>query len=361
MVIAFRMDADPPLPLDPCLGEGDGDILPGMMKDLGAPMKHARMSLALVVVLTSAAAQTSAPGTCFSFNTTGTPNTSLPLAAGGDLHFGITAPVSATIEQIDLKVSSPTTPAITMQVFQWTGTGIGPVLGSGTSLTPNAAGVSGFMIAPAVPVAAGSIYVLRLTIAASFAYISGDLAQPTPVPYVLNCGPFPVGMFPPCIAFPAAGTSGTWIKFRGMACGQTPFATAMQVGAGCGSAPTFSPPVLWTYDPPVLGSSFPMIVNGYFGSAGVIHLFWAGGPATAGLSLGLGFGCTSYLDPVSTQHLISFPGLAITNTIVLGIPLDPALAGVIVTTQALVSASAGVPTPGGTIQISNALQLSLGY
>jgi hypothetical protein len=32
-----------------------------------------------------------------------------------------------------------------------------------------------------------------------------------------------------------------------------------------------------------------------------------------------------------------------------------------VTTQALVFASAGVPTPAGTIQISNALQLSLGY
>jgi hypothetical protein len=324
-------------------------------------MKHVRISVALLVVLTSADAQTSAPGVCFSFNTAATPNTSLPLVAGGDLHFGITASVSATIEQIDLFVSSPITPAITVQVFQWTGTAIGALLGTGTSMPPNANGISAFILASPVPVAAGSIYVLRLTIAASTAYIGGNLAQQTPIPYLLNCNGNPGGTFPPCTALPTSGTHGTWLKFRAMACGQPPFATATQVGAGCGSAPTFSPPFLWTSDPPVLGTSFPMIVSGYFGPAGMIHLFWAAGPATAGLNLGLGFGCTSYLDPASVQLLVTFPGVAFTNTITLAIPLNPALAGITVTTQALVFASAGVPTPVGTIQISNALQLSLGY
>jgi hypothetical protein len=39
------------------------------------------------------------------FNTTGTPNTTSPLVAGGDLHLGVTAPISTTIEQIDVSVS----------------------------------------------------------------------------------------------------------------------------------------------------------------------------------------------------------------------------------------------------------------
>ena len=46
-------------------------------------MKHVRISLALVIVLASAAAQTSAPGVCFSFNTTGAPNATLPLVRRG--------------------------------------------------------------------------------------------------------------------------------------------------------------------------------------------------------------------------------------------------------------------------------------
>jgi hypothetical protein len=323
-------------------------------------MKHIKISLALLVVLTPAAAQTSAPGVCFSFNTAAAPNTTLLLVAGGDLQLGITAPISASIERIDVSVSSPVAPIMTVQVFQWTGTAIGALLGTGTALPPDANGVSGLILASPVPVAAGSIYVLRLTIAQSFTYIEGHSAQTTPIPYLVNCAGNP-GTFPPCTALPASGTHGTWLKFRAMACGQTPNAFATQIGFGCGNAPTFSPPILWTPDPPVLGTSFPMIVSGYFGAAGTIHLFWAAGPATAGLNLGLGFGCTSYLDPASIQLLVTFPGVAITNTTTFGIPLNPALAGVTVTTQALVFASAGVPTPAGTIQISNALQLSLGY
>lgn len=324
-------------------------------------MKLVQVSLALVFILTSAIAQTSAPGTCFSFNTTGPQDVSLPLVAGGDLHFGFTAPTTVTVDRIDVGVSSPITPAMTVQVFQWTGTAIGALLSTGTSLPPDANGVSGLLLSTPVPVAAGSIYVMRLTIAASVAFIRGDAAQPTPIPYLLNCAGNPGGTFPPCTFLPVTGTHGTWLKFRAAACGQTPNAFVTTIGAGCGSWPTFGPPILWTPDPPVLGTSFPLIVTGYFGAAGAIHLFWAAGPATAGLNLGLGFGCMNYLDPVSIQFLVSFPGVAVTNTTTLAIPLNPALAGVTVTTQALVFASAGVPTPAGTIQISNALELTLGY
>lgn len=145
-----------------------------------------------------------------------------------------------------------------------------------------------------------------------------------------------------------------------MACAPPPYASALQVGSGCGNAAGFSPPVRWTADAPVLGLPFPMYVTGYFGSGGIVHLYWAAGPATPGLNLGLGFGCTSYLDPVSVQHLLSLTDAPITSMVTLALPAAPALAGVTVTLQALAFASAGVPSPAGTIQISNALQLSLG-
>jgi hypothetical protein len=203
-------------------------------------------------------------------------------------------------ERIDVSVSSPVAPVMTVQVFQWTGTAIGALLGTGTALPPDANGVSGLILASPVPVAAGSIYVLRLTIAFGFTYIKGDSAQTTPIPYLVNCAGNP-GTFPPCTALPASGTHGTWLKLRAGPCGQTLNAFATSIGAGCGNAPTFTPPALWTPDPPLLGTSFPMIVSGYFGPAGTVQLFWAAGPATAGLNLGLGFGCTSYLDPATLQ------------------------------------------------------------
>jgi hypothetical protein len=42
-------------------------------------MKAVQISLALLLASTSAAAQTSAPGVCFAFETTGAPNATLPL------------------------------------------------------------------------------------------------------------------------------------------------------------------------------------------------------------------------------------------------------------------------------------------
>jgi hypothetical protein len=119
---------------------------------------------------------------------------------------------------------------------------------------------------------------------------------------------------------------------------------------------------------PVLGTNFYFFSGSSFG--GTVHVFWAVGPATAGTSLGLGGGCNTYLDLVSLQSLYlagleplttfgSSGGLAASAA--LTIPNDPGLAGFTVTTQAVMFTTYGLATPIGTILISNALQLQLGY
>lgn len=337
-------------------------------------MKLLRIPFVLLIAVTPAAAQvSSAPGVCFAFNTNTIPaTTQLPLVAGGDLYFGFTAPVTATIEQIDIAASVPIATVVTVQVFQWTGTALGPLLGSGTSLPPTFNGTMSLIpliLSPPLTVFAGSSYALRLTLSVGFLFVVGNPSQPTPIPYLLNCGPTGGGFFPPCSTYATSGTYRPWLSFRANACGQIPYAVATQIGVGCGAPPTVGNPYLYTFTPPVLGTPFTFSVLGYFGVGGTIHVFWAAGPATAGLNLGLGGGCTSYLDPISLQTLnaagleplVIFPGTAATNTTTVSIPPNPGLAGATVTTQALVYASTGVPTPLGNIQISNALQLSLGY
>jgi hypothetical protein len=129
-------------------------------------------------------------------------------------------------------------------------------------------------------------------------------------------------------------------------------------------------PLLAASTPPVFGSLFSFHVTANVGG-GPIHLFWAHGPATGGIDLGLGGGCTSYLDPASFlalatmgfQPFVSFNLVYLTNTTNVNIPNDPSLAGFVATAQAMIMAANpwGVPTPFGNIAMTNALQLTLGY
>jgi hypothetical protein len=222
------------------------------------------------------------------------------------------------------------------------------------------------VLSSAVPLTSGAFYVLHLTLSSGLFQLVGDAAQPVPIQYVLNCGPNPPPAFPPCSSYATSGTFGARLRFRALACGPTPLASAVQIGTGCGVAPYF--PDLYTNLPPVLGTAaFPLWVSSFVG--GYIQIYWAFGSATGGNNLGFGGGCTSYMDPVSLQTLYNLgaePLLAGYNTGIqtsfqVSLPSNPALAGAVFTAQALIVGQSGVPTPCGMIQITNALQVTLGY
>jgi hypothetical protein len=243
----------------------------------------------------------SPPGLCLSVNDApGTANSYLPLASGGDVYLGFTAPGSATIEQIELQNGGfPIASVISVAVHQSNGSVLGPLLGTGAS-GPQSAGWIPLVLSSAVPLTSGAFYVLHLTLSSGIFQLVGDAAQPVPIQYVLNCGPNPPPAFPPCSSYATSGTFGARLRFRALACGPTPLASAVQIGTGCGVAPYF--PALYTNLPPVLGTTvFPLWVSSFV--SGYIQIYWAVGPATGGSNLGLGGGCTSYLDPVSLQAL----------------------------------------------------------
>jgi hypothetical protein len=330
-------------------------------------MTSLRIAFVLFIAVMPAVAQISTgPGVCFSFNMNPSSVSYVPLVAGGELFLGFTAPVTALVERIDIYASFVAgSNVVSVQVFQSTGTALGPFVGSGASIPP-----SDFLIplilSPPLPVTTGSSYAMRLTISAGFLLITGDSSQPTPIPYLLNCGVSPPLLSPSCASYPVTGAHGAMLSFRSNSCGQTPYAVATQVGTGCGGLP----PGLGTNTPPVLGTQFTFSVNGFF-QTGSCQIFWAAGPATAGLNLGLGGGCSSYLDPVSLQGLaaagleplVSFPIMGVFNGTTVSIPLNPALAGTTVTAQALLylNTPTGIPTPFGNLALSNALELTLGY
>jgi hypothetical protein len=325
----------------------------------------ARLCTALVLavaVLPSAAQVTTAPGTCFAFNSTPGSFSNMPLVAGGELYFGFTAPVAASVERIDLNPEYPAGSTISAEVFQASGTTLGPLVGSGVDASPQN-WVVALVFNPPLALAAGSSYALRMTLPSGSVRFSGDSAQPTPLSYLLNCGATPPSMFPPCSSYPVTGTFGAMMTFRSSSCGQLPNAVATMVGAGCGAGANFS-----TNTPPVLGAPFTFWLGGFFYS-GSCQVFWAAGAATLGLSVGIS-NCTSYLDPVSLQALaatgqqplLSFPITGTITTTTVNIPLIPALAGTTVTTQAvLYLAAPSIPTPFGNLAITNALQLTFGY
>jgi hypothetical protein len=306
----------------------------------------------LVAVLPSAAQVTTGPGTCFAFNTT-FGSSLLPLVAGGELYLGFTAPVAASVERIDLNPSGAQGSTISAEVFQASGITLGPLVGTGVASPQNY--VVALVFNPPLPLAAGASYALRMTLPSGSVRFTGDPAQPTPISYLLNCGATPPLMFPACSSYPVTGTFGAMMTFRSSSCGQLPYAVATMVGAGCGAGASFT-----TTTPPVLGAPFTFWLSGFFQS-GSCQVFWAAGPATTGLSLGIS-NCTSYLDPVSLQPLVSFPIAGTFNTTIVNIPLIPALAGTKVTTQAaLLLSTPSIPTPFGNLAITNALELTLGY
>jgi hypothetical protein len=326
-------------------------------------MKRFPIAFVLVIAVASAAAQlTSGPGVCFAFNPyIPGPSSYLPLVAGGELYFGFTTPVTASVERIDLVTTFPvTSQVISVQVFQATGTTLGTFLGSGSAIPQTA------HLALTAPVAftAGSTYAVRLTISSSFLVIIGNSVPSTPIQYVLNCGATPPALFPPCSSHPVTGTFGACLSFRSNACGQTPYAVATQIGTGCGAAANLS-----VNAPPVLGSALQFLASGFFQS-GSCQVFFAAGPATAGVSLPFGPGCNAYLDLVSLQALASagleplssFPIQGTFSGAFVNIPLNPALAGVTLTTQALLLLSTpSIPTAYGNLALSNAIELTLGY
>jgi hypothetical protein len=309
----------------------------------------------------------SPPGLCFSFNDApGTPSSYLPLVSGGGIYVGFTAPVPASIERIDIENAGfPIAATITVAVHQSNGTALGALIGLGASGAQTTSWMPLLLTAPVV-LTSGAFYVLHLTISSGTFQVAGDAAQPVPLPYLLGCGLNPPPIFPPCSSYPISGTFGARLRFRALACGPTPLASAVQVGGGCGIAPVF--PSLSTNLPPVLGTTtFPLWVTGFV--SGYIQIFWAVGPATAGMNLGLGGGCTSYLDPVSVQALyllgleplLAGPTVGIQTAFQTTLPSSPGLAGAVFTAQALITGPSGVPTPFGNIQLTNALQVTLGY
>jgi hypothetical protein len=327
-------------------------------------IRHAAL-VVLALAARSDAQITNGPAVCFSFNAnTSSIVYSLPLCAGGEIFLGFTAPTTMTIEVIDIYSSGfPTNSVISVEVYQQNGATLGAFLGRGASVPPSAGWIPMFLAAP-IPFAAATTYALRLTISANFLFVSGDGTQPVPVSYVLNCGPSPPTLIPPCGSIAPVGTYGARLRFRATACGPTPWAVATQVGLGCGATQS----ALGTNVPPVLGTTFPFFVTGSFGG-GPIQIYWAAGPATTGVNLGIGGGCTTYLDLVSLatlfaaglEPLATFPVTGIQNVWTVPIPFDPTLAGVTVTTQAVVFHPSGFPAPAGTVLVSNALELTVGY
>jgi hypothetical protein len=324
-----------------------------------------RAASAAALLVAATAAQSSGPAVCFGFNEDTTSGiSSLPLVAGGEVYVGFVAPATITIERIDFySAALPAGAGLTIDVYHDNGGTLGPLLGSGAGIPPYGGWIATPLTAP-VLLFDGIAYALRFTIASGSVAINGDIGLPTALPYVLNCGANPPFQIPPCTSFPITGTHGTRLRFRANGCGPTPYAVATQVGTSCGGAPAN----LFSSGPPVLGTVFTFFVNSFLGG-GPIHIYWAAGAATAGTNLGIGGGCTAWLDLVSLQALanqgfeplLNFPVTGITNSATTFIPFDPALAGIQVTTQAVQFTPAGFPTSVGPLVVTNALELTLGY
>ncbi len=325
-----------------------------------------RASSALLLtwlVVGSVPAQSTPPGLCFALNdVTGVSVANLPLVAGGEVYLAFTAPVGGVIERVDIGMSFPASPTYTLDVFQAPGGSLGPLIATATGTW---LGLAIFNLTSPVTFAAGQQYALRLTTPAGspVSYIQGPAVPPTPLSYALSCGASPPVMFPPCSTYATLGTFGATIRFRAVACGQSPLATAIQVGTPCGGG-SFGPSMSLT-TPPVLGTTTAIAI---YGASGINMVFGAGGPATGGVPLG--GGCNLYLDPISLQTLaaagleplVAAPTSGFPTYISIAIPATPALAGSIFTLQtAILGVATGVVIAGYTTQMSNAVQVTLGY
>lgn len=132
---------------------------------------------------------------------------------------------------------------------------------------------------------------------------------------------------------------------------QPPAAASIPIGAGCGAAP-FVPSL--SVGAPVLGSFITFAVaNGTHNTSG--GLYFSGIP---GAPLPLGAGCTAYVDIATVAQLFPIATNASGSwSLMVQVPLAPALAGVQVSLQAALLPTAG---PLG-LDLTNGVHATIGY
>jgi hypothetical protein len=195
-----------------------------------------------------------------------------------------------------------------------------------------------------------------------------DAAGAALLPYQLLNGPTCPN------SVPVAGQLPIALRFRGFACGPGPLASVSVVGSQCGNSAGGTPAYLGSVTPPVLGQPWVATLTGpYFETA---FLFWSVGINAIGTTIP-GSSCQHFLDSQSVQTL-AVAGLEPLGSTTLTLPINvtvayaiatftlpalPSLAGVVLGAQAVVSGPTGtIPLgPGTSGQLSNALQLTLGY
>jgi hypothetical protein len=168
--------------------------------------------------------------------------------------------------------------------------------------------------------------------------------------------------------FPPSGTVGLSVRFRAAACGPGRLASVASLGGACGWPAGGPSASIWSYTPPVLGSQWPLTVNGAAGTTAL--LFWSGGVNPAGSPITAGSPCLFYLDAQSVASLAQLGAEPLftamlpspTPTWTIPLPSFPGYAGLVIGIQCALVGSGTIPLGGGTFfQTTNALQLTLGY
>jgi hypothetical protein len=163
---------------------------------------------------------------------------------------------------------------------------------------------------------------------------------------------------------------GLIIRFRAWSCGPWPPASVFPVGATCGSAGING--TIATTTPPVLGSNWSVTVTGPAWDSAL--LFWSFGMNPVGVQFAAGSSCLCYLNLSSVAELAQFglepllvatlPGTTTGSvTWTFPIPADPTFAGAQIGLQAAILGPTGVIPwfAGTTVQVTKALELTLGY
>jgi hypothetical protein len=322
---------------------------------------------------------TSLPPVCFGINQNSPWSQfgpSFPVSSPGGLTVWFSAPMSTTIEVIDLPFTfSWGGPGTIVDLYVAPGIGVPPVTPSLATFVPwDLGGWVPFKTATPAPVTQGGSYALTLTTAlppgtpAGCSGVLYDPNAPLAVPYLLNtapCQPIPT---------PPSGTMGFIARFRGSPCGPGPLAGTTVVGTHCGITITGGNTLTAGY--PALGSNWWVGTTG--GSGDTAYLFWSFGTNAAGSLIAPGSSCLHYLDPQSLTTLWAngaeplaqatfppspIPGWWIGLNWSFPLPSSAVYAGTVVGLQAVVVSQAGtIPlAPGVTAYVTNALHATLGY
>ncbi|HEY5908706.1 MAG TPA: hypothetical protein VIZ31_11735 [Vicinamibacteria bacterium] len=366
-----------------------------------------RVVIAIGCVAAGVAARaqiTSPPPICFAFNDTGTsaPAALVTLDCTGafDAHF--VAPTTAGVVAIELWRPAGMWSSTRVEIFATvslgapaTGVPLAVYFGCTTAQytgPPWAQVFTGWnlcgMLGPPpymFTFAAGSSYAARITpgtcepqtfgacspgACGSFGY---DPAGTQMLPYQ-----YASGVCSPSIA--PFGQIPLSIRFRGSACGPSPQASILYFGGLCGG----SPPVPWSSlhfsGPPVLGQPFFVSVLGPPNETAL--LLWSAGVNMSGAPIVASSPCLHYLNVQSftalaqlgAQPLASgitspipwpYGGPFIGGALTWGftVPASPAFAGLLIGVQGVLVGPTGsiALAPGVTGQVTNPVQLTLGY